>query len=132
MSGESLQHIRIVEQLIAEISSRHVNIRRVIFADHRSYGENQPPTIGGFKPDVLVQDVPMTFRAIGEAKTDKDLDEDRSQRQIAAFLDHLSLYANSSFYLGVPWYLKGRANFLLKTLRKPEYHSVNISVLAFT
>ncbi len=133
MSGESAAHIHLVEQLIALVERRHRTSRGLmVFADHRKFGSNRPPTIGGFHPDVLAQDVPASFQVIGEAKTQKDLEEERSSRQICAFLDHLALYSNSSFYLAVPWYLKGRANYFIYALRRPTHQSVAIQVIPIT
>ncbi len=132
MSGESAQHVRLVERLVAVVETRHQTKQGImIFADHHKFRENQPPMIGGFKPDVFAQDVPATFRVIGEAKTAKDCRDERSSRQIRAFLDHLSLYPNSCFYLAIPWFIKGKANYIIHTLRRPEHQSVAIHVLPF-
>ena len=132
MSGESAQHVDLVERLVATVEQRHQTSRGiVVFADHHRFGINQPPTIGGFKPDVFAQDLPETFRIIGEAKTPADFRSERSLHQIEAFLDHLSLYANSTFYLAVPWFLKGRANYVIRDLSRPEHKSVKILVLPF-
>src|SRR5262245_28477827 len=132
MSGESAQHVKLVERLIATIEERHQTTRGiVVFADHHRFGkDHKPPTIGAYKPDVFAQDVPETFRIIGEAKTPNDFNNDRSLCQIAAFLDHLALRTNSAFYLAVPWFLKGRANFVIRHLSKPEHRLVKITVLA--
>ena len=133
MSGKSAQHVSLVERLIAAVESRHADIKGVvIFADHHRFGVNQPPTIGGYKPDVFAQDLWATFRVIGEAKTDNDLKSERSSRQICAFLDHLALYPNSSLYIAVPWILKARVNYMLRELRKPYHQSVHVSVFSFT
>lgn len=132
MSGESAQHIGLVERLVATVESRHQAKRGIVlFADHHKFGINQPPTIGGYKPDVFAQDLPETFRVIGEAKTPNDLKDERSMLQIAAFLDHLALYPNSAFYLAVPWYLKGRANYVMHELCRPSHQAVSIAVLPF-
>jgi hypothetical protein len=133
MSGESALHVGLVERLVATVESRHRTKRGIIvFADHHKFGVNQPPTIGGYKPDVFAQDVPETFRVVGEAKTPTDFNDDRSIRQIAAFLDHLALYPNSAFYLAVPWYLKGRANYVMHELSRAPHRSISITVLPFT
>jgi hypothetical protein len=133
MSGESAQHVELVERLVAIVESRHQTRNGIIiFADHHSFGVNQPPTIGGFKPDVFAQDLSATFRVIGEAKTADDLKDERSARQIRAFLDHLALYPNSSLYIAIPWFLKGRVNHMLRELRSPDHQSVTVSVLTFT
>jgi hypothetical protein len=132
MSGESALHVGLVERLIATVETRHQTVQGImIFADHHKFGVNQPPTFGGFKPDVFAQDLPATFQIIGEAKTASDLKEERSSRQITAFLDHLALYPNSSFYLGVPWFVKGSANYMLLELRKPEHKSIHVEIFAF-
>lgn len=132
MSGESAQHVSLVERLIAAVEKRHNTPQGiVVFADHHKFGKNQPPTIGGYKPDLFAQDLPETFRVIGEAKTPNDFRDERSLRQIKAFLDHLALYANSTFYLAVPWFLKGRANYVVRDLSSPEHQSVKILVLPF-
>jgi hypothetical protein len=132
MSGESAQHIKLVERLVATIDAQHQTKRGImVFADHRGFGVNQPPMIGGYKPDVFAQDLPETFRVIGEAKTPTDFNDDRSIRQIAAFLDHLALYPNGSFYLAVPWLLKERARNVLHGLKKGCHDAVRITVLPF-
>jgi hypothetical protein len=132
MSGESAQHVSLVERLVATVEQRHQTARGiVVFADHHRFGRNQPPTIGGFKPDLFAQDLPETFRIVGEAKTSDDFRSERSLLQIEAFLNHLCLYGNSTFYLAVPWFLKGRANHVIRDLSRPEHKSVKIAVLRF-
>jgi hypothetical protein len=132
MSGESEEHISLVERLIETVETRHQTKQGImIFADHHRFGANQPPTVGGYKPDLLAHDLPTTFRVLGEAKTKEDFKSERSLRQIRAFLDHLALYPNSTFYLAVPWYLKGQANYTIKELKLPEHHLIRITVLAF-
>jgi hypothetical protein len=132
MSGESALHVNLVERLVAMVEQRHQTTQGiVVFADHHSFGVNQPPMIGGYKPDVFAQDLPETFRIVGEAKTPNDFKSDRSLRQIEAFLNHLALYANSTFYLAVPWFLKGKANFVIRDLSRPEHQSVKICILPF-
>jgi hypothetical protein len=132
MSGESAQHVNLVERLVATVEQRHQTSRGiVVFADHHKFGINQPPMIGGYKPDVFAQDLPETFRVIGEAKTPDDFKSERSLRQIEAFLNHLALYENSTFYLAVPWFLKPRANYVIRDLSRSEHTSIKISILSF-
>lgn len=130
MSGESEVHVRLVEKLIHEVRQRHSDSGDIaIFADHHSFGRNRPARIGGFFPDLFASDVPETFRVIGEAKTEADLKTDRSERQLAAFLDHLALYPKSTFYLAVPWLLVPRARGVLKALRRSQHDSVRVEVI---
>lgn len=133
MSGESAQHLSLVERLVAIVEARHQTKQGImIFADHHRFGRDQPPMIGGYKPDVFAQDLPATFRVIGEAKTANDFLQARSIRQIGAFLDHLALYPNSCFYLAVPWFMKGKANYVMHSLRRPEHHAIAIHVFPLT
>ena len=130
MSGESAQHIRLVGRLIGEIKARHASARNLmILADHRDFGTDRPEMMGGHLPDVFARDLPETFRVIGEAKTSLDLESDRSRRQIAAFLEDLSVYPNSSFCLAVPWAKFGRASAILKSLHNASLASVNIEII---
>ena len=130
MSGKSELHIRLVEKLIHEVRQRHsAGADIAIFADHHSFGRNRPTRIGGFFPDLFASDVPETFRVVGEAKTEADLKTDRSERQLAAFLDHLTLYPKSAFYLAVPWLLAPRARSVMKGLRVPAHDAVRVEVL---
>jgi hypothetical protein len=130
MSGESQRHVRLVEVLIETINRRHANGRDlVIFADHPRFGTDRPAQIGGFTPDVFASDIPATFRVVGEAKTASDLESERSQRQLVAFLDHLALYPRSTLYLAVPWLIAPRAHGLIRMLRRPDHAAVHMEVL---
>lgn len=132
MSGESAAHVRLIEALIRFIEERHRPPRGlVLFADHHDFGADRPPRIGGHTPDVFASDLPASFRLIGEAKTAPDLETERSRCQIRAFLDHLSLYPNSTFYLAVPPTALARARFVLRSLSPPAGHgSLQVAVLS--
>jgi hypothetical protein len=131
MSGESARHVRLVEALITTVESRHQSPRGLmVFADHHRFGADRPMTIGGFTPDLFASDVPATFRVVGEAKTADDLESERSRRQVEAFLDHLCLYPDSTFYLAVPYFTAPRARFLLRSWRRVEHSNVVTEVLA--
>ncbi|WP_072377295.1 hypothetical protein [Hyphomicrobium sp. NDB2Meth4] len=123
MSGESFQHVSLVERLIDVIGARHKTVGSfLMLADHHSYGADRPPKIGGYTPDVFASDLPETFHVLGEAKTPEDLESDRSARQIAAFLEHLSLRPSSQFYLAVPWICLPRAQGIIRSLQYvPRY-----------
>lgn len=131
MSGKSAQHVILVERLVALVGMRHRTKQGImIFADHHSFAGNLPPMIGGYKPDVFAHDLPSTFQVIGEAKTANDFKDERTKRQIKAFLDHLALYSNTSFYLAVPWFVRPKATYTLKMLRCPGHARIQIEVLS--
>lgn len=131
MSGESGHHSALVERLITVIQTRHSAPRgMLVLADHRAFGDDRPPQIGGFTPDVFASDVPETFRVLGEAKTPVDLESERSSRQIAAFLDHLSLRGSATLYLAVPWLFVPRAQYLVSSLRRDWHAAVRVHVIS--
>lgn len=131
MSGESSRHTRLVERLIAVVTSRHpVPNGMLLLADHYTFGADRPPRIEGFMPDVFASDVPETFRILGEAKTPADLESERSLRQIAVFLDHLALRQSATFYLAVPWHLVPRARGIIRSLRRDEHAAMQVHVIA--
>ena len=130
MSGESLVHIRLVEHLIVHVRERHKPPRGLLLlADHRDFGLDRPPSVGGYLPDLFASDLPATFEVIGEAKTPIDLETERSARQIRAFLDHLAVRRGSTFYLSVPPFTKARAQAVLGRLIRAEHAGVTTEVI---
>ena len=133
MSGESSRHVRLVEALIETVEVRHYESQRaIILADHHRFGVNRPPKLGGFTPDLLAHDLPISMRILGEAKTEADLESERSSRQLAAFLDHLSLYENSTMYVAVPWFAAARARSLMNLIKTPIHHRVALHIVPVT
>ena len=114
MSRESELHVELVRSVIRAIEAdfKHV-YSLVLYADLPNFGRDRPHPISGYIPDVLALDIPETFQVLGEAKTHKDLETDRSQRQIRAFLRHLAASPSASFYLAVPLFLQARAKVLM-------------------
>jgi hypothetical protein len=130
MSGESRTHTLLVERLIAHVQAKHRPPRGLLLlADHHSVGSNRPQQIAGYTPDVFASDLPATFEVIGEAKTMADLQSNRSQRQIRAFLDYLSLRPRSSFYLVVPPFQRQRSVAILNTLRVAAHSNIVVEVI---
>lgn len=130
MSGESSSHAALVERLIAVVDAQHNGHGRLsILADHRSFGNDRPPMIGGFTPDLFATEIPETFHVLGEAKTPDDLVSDRSARQIAAFLEHLTLRPSSSLYLAVPWLCVPKAHAIIRAAQYETRHPVQVIII---
>ena len=130
MSGETSRHVLLVEALIATIEVRYQFGQGIIvLADHHRFGVNRPPKLGVFTPDLFAHDLPITTRILGEAKTEADLESDRSSLQLGAFLDHLALYENSTMYVAVPWRTAPRARSLLRQIRRLEHATVALHVI---
>ena len=129
MSGESHAHARLVEGLAKLVGERHgPSTSLVVFADHHAFGADRPPRIGSYLPDVFACDLQAGLRLIGEAKTAADLETERSRRQLAAFLAHLSLYPNTAFYLAGPLATVPRARYVMRSLRRPEHLHIPVTV----
>jgi hypothetical protein len=120
----------LVEELISMVEARHAAGKSIIvLAEHARFGANRPPMLGGFVPDLFAHDLPITARIVGEAKTEHDLETDRSRAQLGAFLDHLALYANSTMYVAVPFAYAPRARTLLRSLSQERHAAVSVHVL---
>ncbi|TNM59865.1 hypothetical protein [Aliirhizobium smilacinae] len=130
MSGETSAHTVLVERLISYVRARHCPPRGLlVLADHHTYGNNRPPQIAGYTPDLFASDLPATFEVIGEAKTMADLETGRSHRQISAFLDYLSVRQGSSFYLVVPPFQRRRSAAIVDGLRTPAHSGIAVEVI---
>ena len=130
MPGESPQHAALVKDLISHIRALHEPLGGfVLYSDTGSRHEGLPERISGYIPDVFASDVPATFRIIGEAKTHRDMNTLRSQRQVKAFLDFLSLYPNSVFYLAIPVFSHPDANRFLNEVSANGHERVEIKIL---
>ena len=67
-------------------------------------GDEVPPRIGGYRPDIIARRGPQPMRfVIAEAKTDGDVNNRHTRNQIEAFLDHLTAMpsGNGTFILAV-------------------------------
>lgn len=75
-------------------------------------GAHLPPTIDGFRPDVLVRgDVQ---KAIAEAKTDGDIDREHTYEQLTSFITYLDDSAGGLFVLSVAGRRADRAKTVLR------------------
>ena len=118
---ESIIHANLVQTVLnfaerelgalADIAVREDSLRPV-------RGE-KPPRIQGYVPDVYATNVPTTITLIGEAKTQKDLENEHSERQISAFLRYLSHTERGIFVLSVPPTASATARRLLSELNRP-------------
>ena len=129
MPGESRQHAAIVEGLVSHIREVHEPPGGFVLYSDTGERCELPQRVNGYIPDVFASDVPSTFHIIGEAKTHGDIVSQRSKRQVKAFLDFLSAYSNSIFYLAVPVFSQPRANQLLNEITEDSYTGIDIRVL---
>jgi hypothetical protein len=114
--SESTTHARLVRAILEFIDREFSSLSDIAVRDDASFsirGEN-PPLIGGFVPDVYAATVPTTMTIIGEAKTRRDLETERSIEQISAFLNYLSATKGGVFILSVPLVAAATARRILE------------------
>lgn len=86
----------------------------LVITDDYSIGYSRlPPTISGFRPDLVWMNADGSFHFIGEAKTRGDLANDHTNKQFTAFLDLLYRQESGTLIVAVPWGMEGRARSLL-------------------
>lgn len=118
--GESLRHIALVRRLVDWVAAEYYGgSEALILVDvsGRSF-DQRPPAIDGFVPDVFAHDPIRSVLVLGEAKSDGDLETQRSRIQLQAFLRHCSVREHSLFVLAVPWYRTRFARAYLKVLAR--------------
>lgn len=115
--GESFSHVRLVELLIACVRERHADA--IIWADSSIYEEaERPPVIGGHVPDLFARVDNATRYILGEAKTRKDLENEHTYSQIAAFLSYCEKSGNARFIMAVPFDMQIFTENLLRRVRR--------------
>lgn len=118
---ESAIHAGLVQAVIAFAEQELGMLASLAVRDDsvRPLRGERPPRIHGYVPDVFATNVPTTATLIGEAKTRQDLETERSQEQISAFLRYLSQTPNGIFVLGVPRAAVATARRLVAQLHAP-------------
>ena len=129
--SESTQHIELVGRIIPYISTNltHLDGLVVIHDLPSSLGDEKPPRVGGYVPDVYGIRTPATFTVIGEAKTFQDLETSRSRSQLGAYLSFLASEQDGLLLVSVPWVAAVRARILLGQLSQDLPKKVKTIVL---
>ena len=80
-------------------------------------GDPMPPYIGGHRPDIIARCTAASLQfVIAEAKTNGDIDNQHTRRQIGAFVDHLAAMTMGSgtFILAVNGHVADSARTVLR------------------
>lgn len=85
--AESLAHVTYVRKIVSYIENHFAPSNRlVVQADLAEYGRT-PQIIGGYYPDVYVRTPNLII--IGEAKTDKDIENPHTEAQLMCYIDEV-------------------------------------------
>jgi len=114
--GESLAHVRLVQEIIDWISSR--DSHAVILADTSIFNaKDRPPVISGHIPDVFARVDSLQRTIIGEAKTRKDLENEHTMSQFRAYSSYCKYNPETLLILAVPWEMRRFVHNLFNRLK---------------
>ena len=113
--SQSREHDALVRRVTIALENRYPEMT-LITDIQNAPGDPIPPLIASFRPDVYGQVSWEGTVLLAEAKTDDDLDNQHSWNQIAAFINHLSGKANSSFVLSLTGRRADRGRTTLRLL----------------
>ena len=102
----------------------------LLVSSSQSTSSHIPPIIGGRIPDVFAQSSEHQFAVIGEAKTEHDIETQRSRNQFKDYLQFLAVRENSLFIVAVPWHCANQTRSLIRSIqRKTKTEHVKVVVL---
>ena len=118
--GESAIHRALVEHMAEWVAAEFLGgDAAAILLDSPSSGHTgSPPAIDGHVPDLYVDDKVSKLLVVGEAKTARDLETERSEKQIGTFLEYCARQDSALFVLAVPWHRTRFARSLLRMLKQ--------------
>ena len=103
--SETLAHTRLVGVIVRWVQAQYPATPGLcLFCDCPPVLDTEKPSpIEGFFPDVCAISTPPALTLIGEAKTARDLESQRSYKQFLAFLRFLSARPKPTLVVATPW-----------------------------
>lgn len=127
--SQSEQHRHLVIQVVKALEAR-LPLMSFIVDVQQKPGGAVPPLIEGFRPDVYASEDSSHSIVIAEAKTDGDLNNTHTNKQIACFLNYLERKKNGFFVLSVNGCRADSARTLLRFVRQVT-HVTNTAIAVF-
>lgn len=127
--SQSEAHKTLVKGVESALCSRFENIS-ILVDLQQNPGDEVPPKIGRFRPDVYATRKREHFIVIAEAKTDGDIENQHTHDQVVSFIKYLSRSRASLFILAVTGYRADRAKTFLRFIRK-ELRAVSVEIEVF-
>ncbi len=101
-------------QVAAIIEARYPKMS-IITDIQQSPGDPVPPLINGFRPDVYANSkVKKQSTIIAEAKTDRDIDNSHTHKQVSSFINYLEKRIKGHFIFSVTGCGADRAKTILR------------------
>lgn len=127
--SQSEEHKFLVEKVAEMVDKRFPGIMLKVDLQH-SPGDELPPLVEGFRPDVYGRNNQMGVTLIAEAKTDNDIDNKHTHRQVMSFISYLERQNKGYFILAVTGIGANRAKTLLRFACK-ELNVKNTTIEVF-
>ena len=126
--SQSDAHRKLVVQVAKVLKSHYPRLAIITDLQHNP-GDEVPPKIDGYRPDVYARETSADSIVIAEAKTDGDLGNIHTHNQIGSFFSYLERKGNGSFVLSVTGCRADRAKTLLRFMRRHmQVKSIDIAV----
>jgi hypothetical protein len=128
--SESADHVRLVDRIVIWLNEHYCNKPTLcIFRDGDFVGlTSRPPIVNQFVPDVFAEDTPPTITAIGEAKIATDIESKRSQIQLRAFIEFLSIRPKPQLIVAAPPVALNTARRIVQ-LAKAELNAQHVDAI---
>ena len=117
---ESATHLGLVQHLVLWIQENPPSAGdSVLFIDEPAKAAaDKPPRIDGYAPDLYWRTLAGGSALIGEAKCAYDVESRHSRQQFAAFISHLSAFAEGILLVAVPWHVVPQAKSLIRAIQR--------------
>ena len=127
--SQSDAHRVLIKAVAAAVEKRYPSI--TLYLDLQLFpGDELPPLIDGFRPDVYARDNQTELIVIAEAKTDKDIDRQHTYDQMISFMRYLERHQRGSLILAVTGVGANRAKTMLRFICK-ELNVKNTTIEVF-
>ena len=127
--SQSKAHRDLIEGTVDALVSRYTNISMLIDLQQKP-GDEVPPKICGFRPDIYATRKQEHSIVIAEAKTDGDIDSQHTHDQIISFIKYLNQNETSLFILAVTGCGADLAKTVMRFIRK-ELQVVSAEIEVF-
>lgn len=115
--SQSEQHRNLVIRVVKVLEARYPLMSFIADVQQKP-GDEVPPIINGFRPDVYAWKESDNSFVIAEAKTNDDLKNKRTDNQIKSFLNYLEQKRNGFFILSVTGCGANQAKTFLRFVRQ--------------
>lgn len=127
--SQSEAHVNLVRETADALRSRYPNISMLVDLQQNP-GDEVPPKIGRFKPDIYAMEKQKNSIIIAEAKTDRDIDNKHTRAQATSFIRYLEHGEDGLFILSVTGLGANCAKTVLHFIWK-ELRVINTEVAIF-